>query len=61
MRNPVRPIDAQWRVCICSVLVGAIFVLSQFVTAPPPVRDDVNVARTAAPMSADSTAEIDAD
>jgi hypothetical protein len=61
MRNPVRLIDAQWRVRICSVLVGAIFVMSQFVTAPPPVSDDVKTARTAASMPVDRSNEIDAD
>ena len=61
MRNPVRSLDAQWRVRIGFILAGAIFMLSQFVAATPPIRDDAKGFRTADTVPLDSTNETDAD
>jgi hypothetical protein len=61
MRNPVRSLDSTWRVRIGFILVGAIFVLSQFLATPPAVHDDVKVAGSVGTVPADATKEIDAD
>lgn len=61
MRNPLHSIDARWRNCICFILVGAIFVLSQFVAATPPVRDDGKVIRAADTLPLDQTHGTDND
>ena len=61
MRNPLRSIDASWRNRICFVLVGAIFVLSQFVAVTPPARDGVKAGRAADTIQADATHDPDAE
>ncbi len=54
MSNPLRWFDAHWRTRICFVLVGAIFVLSQFIVArAPPARDDMAFARDSGSVQTD--------